>query len=73
MSDLLDLCRWPPLGPIHSAALRSAVEYAVARTNPLGVGAATPVERVDIANSIGDRPIATRGFFEWDSGPEPTE
>jgi predicted nucleotidyltransferase len=37
------------------------------------VGATTATERLEIANSIGDRTIATRGFFEWDSGPEPVE
>ena len=33
--------------------------------------AATPSERVTAANALADRTIGTRGFFEWDSGPEP--
>jgi hypothetical protein len=33
--------------------------------------AVTPVERLAAAQTIGDRTIGTRGFFEWDSGPEP--
>ncbi len=33
--------------------------------------AASPEERLALAYRIGDRTIEVRGFFEWDSGPEP--
>jgi hypothetical protein len=35
--------------------------------------AATTAERVATAAAIGDRTIDARGFFPWDSGPEPVE
>jgi hypothetical protein len=35
------------------------------------VGATSARERLDAAHDIADRTIHTRGFFEWDSGPEP--
>jgi hypothetical protein len=33
--------------------------------------AASPTERLQAAQQIGDRVLQSRGFFEWDSGPEP--
>lgn len=33
--------------------------------------ATSPAERLDAAQQIGDRVLQARGFFEWDSGPEP--
>jgi hypothetical protein len=33
--------------------------------------AITPAQRLGAAETIGDRTIGVRGFFEWDSGPEP--
>jgi hypothetical protein len=33
--------------------------------------AVTPAARLAAAETIGDRTIGARGFFEWDSGPEP--
>ena len=35
------------------------------------VSAASPTERLDAAQQIGDRVLHARGFFEWDSGPDP--
>lgn len=34
---LLDACRWPVLSGSHSEALRRAVEFVLAETDPLGI------------------------------------
>ena len=33
--------------------------------------AASPEERLDAAEQLGERVLQARGFFEWDSGPDP--
>jgi hypothetical protein len=33
--------------------------------------AATVAERLRAAQALADRTIGARGFFPWDSGPEP--
>jgi hypothetical protein len=33
--------------------------------------ATSPSERLDAAQLMGDHVLQTRGFFEWDSGPDP--
>jgi hypothetical protein len=68
-------CVWPALQPPFDGALRDAVagthDADVARLATAFFTAATPSERVTAANALADRTIGTRGFFEWDSGPEP--
>ena len=35
------------------------------------VSATSPAERLEAAQQIGDHVLHVRGFFEWDSGPDP--
>jgi len=79
MTDsLLAQCRWPALDSVYTAALRSAVEFVLAETTPLGIiatgtiirGQANPASDIDLY-VIHDAPYRRRvqRFF----GGVPTE
>jgi predicted nucleotidyltransferase len=65
--DVLALCRWPQLDGVYSTALRSAVEFALAETTPLGIiatgtvirGHAHPASDIDLY-VIHDAPYRRR-------------